>query len=80
VNWLLSKEGQLMQYATSSSVPVHKDLQQPRFIPFADTILGKPSAVRDEGLLGSDLDKELLKTWDSYWTNSGERKKSGGDD
>ena len=79
VNWLLSKEGQLMQYATSSSVPVHKDLQQARFIPFADTILGKPSAVRDEGLLGSDLDKELLKTWDSYWTNSGERKKGDGD-
>jgi hypothetical protein len=63
-----------MQYATSASVPVHKDLQQPRFIPFADTILGKANAVRDEGLLGSDLDKKLLETWDSYWMSSGEKK------
>jgi iron(III) transport system substrate-binding protein len=79
INWLLSAEGQLMQYATSASVPVHKNLQQPRFIPFADTIIGKPTSVRSDDLLGSDLEKAMDKTWDSYWMRTGEKKKSSED-
>lgn len=71
VNWLLSSEGQILQYVASASVPAHKGLQQPRFIPFAETIIGKPSIARDESLLGSELDETMLKTWSSYW--SGQR-------
>ncbi|MCZ6740787.1 MAG: extracellular solute-binding protein [Alphaproteobacteria bacterium] len=68
INWLLSREGQLLQYVHSNSVPIHKALQQRQFIPFADTILDKPSIIRDAELLGSDLHKALSKTWATYWT------------
>jgi ABC-type Fe3+ transport system substrate-binding protein len=70
INWLLSAEGQLLQYAANASVPVHKALQQRRFVPFAETTIGKPSVVRDEELFGSDLHKAMLKTWSSHWTKS----------
>jgi len=53
VNWLLSREGQLLQYAETFAVPVQKALQSPDFLPFADTIVGKPSIVRDESLLAT---------------------------
>jgi iron(III) transport system substrate-binding protein len=68
INWLLSREGQILQYAETANVPIHKGLQDPRFIPFADTIIGKPSIVRDDELIGSDLHKLVAKTWASYWT------------
>lgn len=67
INWLLSVEGQLLQYATSDSVPAHKALQRPRFIPFSDTILGKRRAIRDEEMFGSDLYNAMSKAWGSYW-------------
>ena len=78
INWLLSREGQLLQYAKTSAVPIHKALQQRRFIPFADTIIGKPSVLRDDELLNSDLHKTMSKTWASYWTKAvgkGRKKK-----
>jgi iron(III) transport system substrate-binding protein len=68
VNWLESKEGQIVQYTTTLAVPVHKDLQDPRFVPFADTIVGKPANVRDDALLLSDTNKKMGDLWDSYWT------------
>jgi iron(III) transport system substrate-binding protein len=74
INWLLSAEGQLLQYATSASVPVHKALQDPRFIPFAETIVGKPSVARGEDMLGSALGNTMLQTWHSYWMKSAEDK------
>lgn len=74
INWLLSVEGQLLQYSTSASVPVHKALQDPRFIPFADTIIGKASIARGEDLLGSDLGNTMLQTWYSYWMKPAEDK------
>lgn len=80
VNWLLSSEGQLLQYVTSASVPVHKNLQQPRFIPFAETIIGKPVSARGEDLMGSDLDKAMEKTWDTYWMRTAEKKKTDDDE
>jgi iron(III) transport system substrate-binding protein len=70
INWLLSVEGQLLQHVANASVPVHKALQQRRFVPFAETTIGKPSVVRDEEFLGSDLHKVMLKTWSSYWTKA----------
>ncbi len=41
INWMVSREGQLQQYAVTYEVPVHKALQLPQFVPFADTIAGK---------------------------------------
>lgn len=76
INWLLSKEGQLIQYASSVSVPVHKDLQQARFIPFSETIMGKAHSARGEDLMGSSLDQAMEKAWDKYWMRTGEKKKS----
>jgi hypothetical protein len=29
--------------------------------------------------MGSDLEKAIDKTWDSYWMRTGEKKKSGED-
>jgi ABC-type Fe3+ transport system substrate-binding protein len=75
INWLMSSEGQVMQFATSNSIPVHKGLQSSRFVPFAETTLNKPTVVRDEEMLGSDLDKTMLKVWNSYWTQPVEQGK-----
>jgi iron(III) transport system substrate-binding protein len=67
INWMVSREGQIMQYATSFAVPVHKDLQLPQFVPFADTIVGKKANVRDDALLVSDTNKKMDALWDKYW-------------
>lgn len=66
INWLLSREGQIVQFAANSSVPVHKALQQPRFIPFAETIVGKPSIARGEDMFG-DTAETMEQTWNAYW-------------
>ena len=55
----------------SNAVPVHKGLQSPRFVPFADTIVGKPAIVRDDAMLISDTNKKMTDMWDKYWTASG---------
>lgn len=74
VNWMISREGQLLQYATSSAVPVHDKLQLPQFVPFSDTIVGKPLSVRDDALLTSDTNKNMTELWESYWTGAGTKK------
>ena len=71
INWLLSAEGQLLQYAASQLEPVNKALQLPQFVPFADTILGKPIVVRGEDMFGSALNEAMQKEWDSRWAKSG---------
>lgn len=77
VNWMLSREGQVLQYAVTSAVPAHKALQLPRFVPFADTIVGKTAQVRDDALLESDLHKAMARAWEAQWgpTSSGGKKK-----
>jgi ABC-type Fe3+ transport system substrate-binding protein len=70
INWLLSGEGQLLQYAASQLEPVNKALQLPQFVPFADTILGKPIVVRGEDMFGSELNDAMQKEWDSRWARS----------
>ncbi len=70
INWMLSREGQILQYANTYEVPVHKALQSASFVPFADTILGKPVSLRDDAMLGSDLQKKMLKVWRGYWGGS----------
>lgn len=68
INWLLSREGQLSQFATTMAVPVHKALQTPSFLPFAETIVGKPHIVRDDALLTSPINDKMQEVWDSLWT------------
>lgn len=70
INWLLSSEGQLLQYAASQLEPVNKALQLPQFIPFSDTILGKPIVVRGEDMFGSALNDAMEKEWASHWAKS----------
>ena len=68
INWLISREGQLMQYSEAYAVPVHKALQSPNFTPFADTILGKPVSIRDEAMTSDALRDKMLDVWNGYWT------------
>jgi iron(III) transport system substrate-binding protein len=67
INWLLSREGQILQHTATHAVPVHKDLQIPAFLAFPETIVGKPRAVRDDSLVGSDLSKRMQGFWNALW-------------
>ena len=74
INWMVSREGQILQYATTFAVPVHQALQLPQFLPFAETIVGKRANVRDDALLVSDTNKKMGELWDSYWGGSATAK------
>jgi iron(III) transport system substrate-binding protein len=76
INWVLSREGQILQHTATHSVPVHKDLQTPAFLAFPETIVGKPRAVRDDALIGSDLAKRMQAFWNAQWTENAERGKA----
>ena len=69
INWLLSREGQLLQYYDSYVIPAHKDLDLPRFSSVHDLVKGKKRSVRDDALLGGALHKTMLKAWNGYWTS-----------
>ena len=73
INWLMSREGQIVQYATTFAVPVHKDLQLPQFLPFAETIVGKRASVRDDNILVSNTNKKMSELWDRYWGSAGNK-------
>ncbi len=66
VNWFLSKEGQLAQYASDLAPPVHKDLQTKEFLPFPDEVKGRKIAFRDPVELERDLPK-LFEFWNPLW-------------
>jgi ABC-type Fe3+ transport system substrate-binding protein len=66
VNWFLSREGQISQYAANFAPPVHKDLQRKEFLSFPDQIIGKKIAFRDPESLEEDLNN-LVKFWDPLW-------------
>lgn len=74
INWVLSREGQILQNAWGDAVPVHKALQSGRFIPFPDTTTGKSRVIRDDGVLGSETDQKMTRTWNSYWAGGGKKK------
>jgi iron(III) transport system substrate-binding protein len=77
INWLLSREGQLMQYTEAYAVPVHTALQAPVFVPFADTIVGKPVSVRDESMMDAALRDKMMAVWNRYWTAQDSGKARG---
>jgi iron(III) transport system substrate-binding protein len=76
INWMVSKEGQILQYVETFAVPVHKAMQTQSFLPFAETILKKPHVVRDDTMLSSDLNKKMNATWDGYWNAQGGAQKT----
>ena len=68
-NWLLSKEGQLANHHGDAFIPIHKDLQQARFLPYPEAIAGKKLAI-----LGPPVMKEMptvIKLWHAHWLKSG---------
>ena len=73
INWMLSREAQVVQHATTFAAPVHKDLQTPNFLLFADTIIGKPHLVRDDAMLIGETNNKMHKLWDSLWVTVGEK-------
>ncbi len=77
INWLLSREGQIVQHATTFAAPVHKDLQTPDFLLFADTIVGKPLLVRDDDILTSNLNGKMHDLWDALWVATDKKGVAG---
>jgi hypothetical protein len=49
---------------------VHKDLQIPPFVSDFVNVTGKKKNIRDESLLGSDMQKKMLEVWNGYWAAS----------
>jgi ABC-type Fe3+ transport system substrate-binding protein len=76
MNWLLSKEGQLAQYASSHEAPAHKDLFGHGFLSFPDEIKGKEIAFRSPDLLGNDTEKNFFATWTPLWDSGGVKGKT----
>ena len=68
VNWFLSKEGQISQFAADSAPPVHKDLQTEEFLAFPNEILGHKIAFRVPEQEGAT--EELNQIWAKYWSSS----------
>lgn len=66
INWFLSREGQISQYAANFAPPVHKDLQRKEFLSFPEQIVGKEIAFREPDSLERDLN-DLVKFWDELW-------------
>jgi iron(III) transport system substrate-binding protein len=64
-NWILSKEGQIAQFVTDHSPPVHRDLQLPVFLLFPDQVLGKPTAFRSPDLNAHY--EPFTQFWDARW-------------
>lgn len=74
VNWVLSREGQLMQYAITYSAPIHKDLAGAKYFPYGDEIKGKKVALRTIPLLVEELPK-VYKVWRPAWQAAGGKGK-----
>lgn len=72
INWFLSKEGQIAQFNSDKSPPIHKDLQLEIFLPFRDQIVGRKIAFRDHETLEKDL-PEVFATWNPLWEKAAQK-------
>lgn len=70
INWFLSKEGQISQYAANFAPPVHKDLQTKEFLPFPEEIIGKKTSFREPSI-ELEIQPKLLKFWNELWLAGG---------
>jgi ABC-type Fe3+ transport system substrate-binding protein len=69
INWLLSKEGQIAQYAAEGSPPVDGELQKLGLTPFPEEIAGKQIAFRSPELLDDDI-KAMFRVFRPLWESS----------
>jgi iron(III) transport system substrate-binding protein len=74
INWYLSKEGQIAQFHADRSPPTHKGLQDPRFLVYADQIVGRPVAVRYPKLLEEEMPK-VAASWDQHWKKASQQRR-----
>lgn len=72
INWFLSKEGQIAQFNSDKSPPIHKDLQLETFLPFREQIVGRPIAFRDHETLEKDL-PEVFGIWNPLWEKAAQK-------
>jgi iron(III) transport system substrate-binding protein len=70
VNWFLSKEGQIAQFAATGGSGVHKDLQNAGFSVYPEAIKGKKIALRTADSLLTDFTL-ALRAWRAGWKASG---------
>jgi len=70
LNWLLSKEGQIAQYASTNWTPAHRDLVRKEFLPFADQILGKEQSFTSPNV-ASEIMPQLFEFWNGLWLKRG---------
>ena len=70
VNWLLSREGQIAQNAVDNAIPVNRDLQDERFVPYAKDNAGKKVALRTPEALDR-WDETVMKVWNDQWQQVG---------
>jgi iron(III) transport system substrate-binding protein len=66
VNWLVSKEGQLAQFAADGNPPAHKDMKSKEFLIFPDQTVGKKTAFLNIGLIHDTMPK-VMKAWNPLW-------------
>jgi iron(III) transport system substrate-binding protein len=70
VNWLLSKEGQIAQFAAKRFTPIHKDLQRKEFVPFPDQVLGKKVSYSNP-MTELAILPQLYDHWNKLWVSRG---------
>jgi len=66
VNWLLSREGQIAQFAAKRFTPIHRDLQRKEFIPFADQVLGRKVSYSNP-MTEEEILPKLYEHWNKLW-------------
>ncbi len=64
VNWLVSKEGQIADYAAKFYTPVHKDLEVKDFSPFPDAVAGKETSFGDPAF-EQEVTPKVYEFWNS---------------
>lgn len=70
VNWLLSKEGQIAQFAAKRFTPIHKELHRKEFIPFADQVIGRKVSYSNP-MTEQEILPKLYEHWNKLWIGRG---------
>ncbi len=65
-NWLISREGQLAQYARTGYGPTYKDLRDRGLLPLAEITKGRKIVIGNYAMQTKYRDK-LGKLWDQLW-------------
>lgn len=66
LNWLLSKEGQIVQYATRKFSPIRKDLMRPELVPFSDAVFGR-QVTFDDFDFSRQAARRIDEVWNAMW-------------